>query len=76
MYQLHNFDYLPEHVISRMDFCCLFWLPGTWPLLIMFEEFPVLSDLRGGIAHLLLHEENARYLPSQDSLQLEEWARG
>lgn len=40
----------------------------------MFGEFPVLSDLLGGIAHLLLPEENARYLLSQDSLQLEEWA--
>lgn len=58
-----------------MDFCGLYWLPSTLPLL-KFEEFPVLCDLLGGIAHLLLYEENARYLLSQDSLLLEEWACG
>lgn len=51
-----------------MDFCGLYWLPITLPLLLKFEEFPVLCDLLGGIAHLLLYEENAGYSLSQDSL--------
>ena len=42
----------------------------------MFGGFPVLCDLLGSIVHLPLYEENARYLLSQNSLQLEMWAPG
>ena len=48
-----------------MDFCHLYWLPSTYPLCLMFGEFPTLCGLQGGIAHLLLSEENASYMQAR-----------
>lgn len=47
--------------------CHPYWLP-MWPFLLMFGEFRVLCYLLGGIALLLLYEENVRYLLSQDAV--------
>lgn len=41
-----------------MSFRHLYWLPGTWPLL-MFQELSILCELRGGSGRLLLFEGKA-----------------